>query len=230
MVARANGELQYLAPVAAARAEAAWLEGRPDAIAKETNDAYALALRYKAPRFLGELACWRWRGGLLDEPPDGIEEVYRLTIVGDWERAASLWDAAGYPYDAALALADSSDPEVLREALERLEALGARPAAAIVTRRLRALGERGLRRGPRPRTRENPAGLTPRELEVLPLPAAGLRNAEIAERLVVSHKTVDHHVSAILRKLGVRTRGEAGAAASRLGLTEVSAGSPGALA
>ena len=73
-------------------------------------------------------------------------------------------------------------------------------------------------RGPRPRTRENPAGLTARELEVLALLAEGLRNAQIAKRLVVSEKTVDHHVSAILRKLDVRSRGEAGAKAARLGL------------
>ena len=81
-------------------------------------------------------------------------------------------------------------------------------------------GVRGVPRGPRTRTRENPAGLTGRELEVLALLAEGLRNAQIAERLVVSEKTVDHHVSAILRKLDVRTRGEAGAAAVRLGLTD----------
>jgi DNA-binding NarL/FixJ family response regulator len=54
---------------------------------------------------------------------------------------------------------------------------------------------------------------------VLPLLADGLRNAQIAERLVVSAKTVDHHVSAILRKLSVHTRGEAAAEATRLGLT-----------
>jgi DNA-binding NarL/FixJ family response regulator len=89
---------------------------------------------------------------------------------------------------------------------------------AIVTRRLRELGERGLKRGPRSRTRENPAGLTARELEVLPLLAEGLRNADIAERLVVSRKTVDHHVSSIIRKLGAHTRGEAAAAAGQLGL------------
>lgn len=58
------------------------------------------------------------------------------------------------------------------------------------------------------------------ELELLALLADGLRNAQIAERLVVSEKTVDHHVSAILRKLDVRTRGEADVAAVRLGLTE----------
>ena len=82
---------------------------------------------------------------------------------------------------------------------------------------------RSIPRGPRPRTRQNPAGLTPRELEVLDLLCGGLRNAEIAQRLVVSEKTVDHHVSAILRKLGVHTRGEASAKALRLGLASQSA-------
>ena len=96
--------------------------------------------------------------------------------------------------------------------------MGARPAAAIVTRKLRALGERGVPRGPRPATRSNAAGLTARQQEVLALMAQGLRNGEIAERLVVSQKTVDHHVSAILRKLEVRTRGEATARAGELGL------------
>jgi DNA-binding NarL/FixJ family response regulator len=87
-----------------------------------------------------------------------------------------------------------------------------------VAGRLRELGERGLPRGPRPKTRANPAGLTARELEVLQLLTEGLRNAQIAGRLVLSEKTVDHHVSAILRKLNVRSRGEAAATATRLGL------------
>ncbi|MGZ4165939.1 MAG: response regulator transcription factor, partial [Solirubrobacteraceae bacterium] len=94
--------------------------------------------------------------------------------------------------------------------------MGARPAAAIVARALRERGARGVPRGPRPRTRANPAGLTGRELEVLDLLAEGLRNAEIAQRLVVSDKTAEHHVSAVLRKLGVRSRTEAAAAAARL--------------
>ena len=68
---------------------------------------------------------------------------------------------------------------------------------------------RGVRRGPRASTAEHPAGLTRRELEVLSLVGDGLRNTDIAERLVISEKTVDHHVSAILRKLGARSRTEA---------------------
>ncbi len=87
-----------------------------------------------------------------------------------------------------------------------------------MARRLRERGIRGVPRGPRRRTRENPAGLTARELEVLTLLGDGLRNAQIARQLVLSEKTVDHHVSAILRKLDVSTRGEAAAAAARLGL------------
>ena len=79
---------------------------------------------------------------------------------------------------------------------------------------------RDVRRGPRAATRENPAGMTARELEVLALVAEGLRNAEIAQRLFLSEKTVGHHVSAILRKLDVRTRSQAGAEAARLGIVE----------
>jgi DNA-binding NarL/FixJ family response regulator len=97
-----------------------------------------------------------------------------------------------------------------------LDGLGAGPAVAIVRRRLRELGVTRLPRRPQPGTLANPAGLTGRQLEILRLVAAGLPNAEIAHRLVVSPRTVDHHVSAILAKLGVPTRREAAAWAARL--------------
>jgi DNA-binding NarL/FixJ family response regulator len=120
------------------------------------------------------------------------------------------------PYEAAMALAETGREPELREALRRLQALGAGPAAALVSRRLRERGARGVSRGPRAASRANPANLTDRELQVLRLVAEGLRNAEIAARLFVSPKTVDHHVSAILTKLGVRSRGDAARAAAGL--------------
>ena len=218
-LANAAAEPQLILPVAVARAEAAWLAGDAEEVAGATCDAMALARECVRPWFFGELAYWRWQAGLRDElPAELVPEPYRLSIEGNWARAAERWREIGCPYEAALALAGGDD-DALRQAVDELQALGARPAAAIVARRLRQLGVRGIPRGPRTRTRENPAGLTARELEVLALVAQGLRNAQIAARLVVSEKTVDHHVSAILRKLDVRTRGEASAEAARLGIT-----------
>ena len=89
------------------------------------------------------------------------------------------------------------------------EELGATPAAERLRRALRATGVRGLSRGPRVSTKQNSAGLTARQMDVLALMSDGRTNAEIADRLFISYKTVDHHVSAILAKLDARTRAEA---------------------
>jgi DNA-binding CsgD family transcriptional regulator len=217
-LATASGEFQWLAPVAIARAEASWLAGSDDAVAADTEEIFRSTVQLQALWWAGELACWRRRCGVEEEGPPIAPEPWALQLAGDWEDAAASWRRLGCPYEAALALFDSDDEDALRTALDELHQLGARAAAAIVARRLRELGARGLPRGPRQTTRENPANLTSRELEVLALVADGLKNAEIAERLFLSPKTIDHHVSAILRKLGARTRGEAVAEAARLGL------------
>jgi len=213
-----RGELQGLWPVAAARAEAAWIGGRPEAIGEETEREFRLALRAGEPWPIGELAYWRWRAGIREGIPPQAARPYALQIAGRWERAAELWTEIGCPYQAALALAESDTPEALRRALGTCERLGARPMAAIVAQKLRRLGVRDIPRGPRRSTLASPAGLTERETETLRLVADGLPNAEIARRLFLAPKTVEHHVSSVLSKLGARTRGEAVREAFRRGL------------
>jgi len=211
-MASAGIELQLLGVASAARAEAAWLEGRLEAIGGETEEAFQLALRLRSRTCLGELAVWRRRAGIQDgELPIEVPEQWAAELDGDHVRAGQIWTELGCPYDAALAMSGSRDEASLRDSLAELQRLGARTAAAVAARRLRELGARGLPRGPRETTRENAFQLTQRETEVLELVAQGLRDADIAERLFLSEKTVNHHVSAILRKLGVSTRTQAAA-------------------
>jgi DNA-binding CsgD family transcriptional regulator len=210
-LAEPTGELQNIAPVAAARAEVAWLEGRPDAVRAETEAALAMAVRNRASWLVGELACWRWRA-------EGAAEPYVREMAGDWQAAARLWEQRGCPYEAALARAEANDEAALRDALATLQRLGAQAAARIVTRKLRRLGAHDLPRGPRASTQANGALLTARECEVLALISQGLRNADIATRLYLAPKTVEHHISAILAKLQARSRAEAVAVAYARGL------------
>lgn len=211
-------ELQYSAPVALARAEVAWLTGRGAAVEAATAGVLALAVDRGASWVTGELAWLRRLAGVREAVPEVIEP-YAAQLAGDGAAAAARWTRLGCPYDAALALVESDDEGSLRVALAEFQRLGARPAAAIVARRLREHGVRGVPRGPRTATRSNPACLTRREAEVLALVQQGSSNAEIAARLFVSERTVHHHVSAILRKLGVDSRGKAVSEAARRGLT-----------
>ena len=211
-------ELQHIAPVAAARAEVAWLEGKPDAVAAETESTLVWARRQRAAWVVGELACWRWRAGVSGPETEGAAEPYALEMSGKWAEASQFWTERSCPYEAALALASSNEPDAMRRALTELQRLGARSSASIVARHLRELGVAGVARGPRPSTRSNAAHLTDRQIEILEFVAQGLRNAEIAERLSLSARTVDHHVSAILYKLNARSRGEASELANRLGV------------
>jgi DNA-binding CsgD family transcriptional regulator len=189
----------------------AFLEGRFEAVRSETDEAFVMALEHGAALDVGELATWRRRAGITDEVPIEVPAQWAAELEGDFVRAGQIWTELGCPYDAALALSGSDDEASLRHALEELQGLGALAAAAIVARRLRERGARGLPRGPREATLKNPFQLTPREVEVLDLVAQGLRDGEIASRLFLSEKTVHHHVSAILRKLGVGTRTQAAA-------------------
>ncbi|HEX6796213.1 MAG TPA: AAA family ATPase [Ktedonobacterales bacterium] len=216
-LAEPTGELQHLAPVAAARAEMAWLEGRSMDVAAATDTPLEVAVQRGASWVIGELACWRQRAGV-ETSNDGAAEPYAREIAGDWEAAADYWEQRGCPYEAALARAGVDGEGPLREALAALQRLGAHATARVVARRLRELGARDLPRGPRASTRSNDAHLTARELDVLELIVQGLGNADIATRLYLAPKTVEHHVSAIFAKLQVCTRAEAAARALATGL------------
>ncbi|WP_353476711.1 LuxR C-terminal-related transcriptional regulator (plasmid) [Salipiger sp. H15] len=209
-------EPQRFAPYAAIMGERAWL-GLEDKEAALGDLERCLTMAKDAAMIPDVL---HWRRVLAPERslPSWemvMPEPWRLQLVGDWRAAAAAWAAVGAPYDQALALLDG-DTTARRRALETVRSLGAITVAERILADLNADGVRVA--GPRASTRANPAGLTRREMDVLRLLDQGRSNAEIAEQLFVSPKTVDHHVSAILGKLDVRSRGEAAAIARRSGL------------
>jgi DNA-binding CsgD family transcriptional regulator/tetratricopeptide (TPR) repeat protein len=219
-LAEPTRELPRMAPVAVAGVEAAWLRGDAAGAREATDDVLEVAVRVRSAHDIACIQTWRRRAGI-EEPAHALAGgPYALELAGDAAAAAARWSDLGRPYEAALALADVGGELALRESLDSLTTLGARAPAAIVSRRLRALGARDILRGPRPATRRNAAGLTARESQVLALVAEGLRNAEIAQRLFLSPRTVGNHVSAILSKLGAETRVEAAAKAATLGLLQ----------
>jgi DNA-binding CsgD family transcriptional regulator len=222
----ATSELQWIGQVAAARAEHAWLHGDLDRVGEEAARAFPMAEEAGHPWFAGELGFWLRLAGALPAVPAVAAEPYRLLLDGDWRAAAGAWQARGCPYQQALALACGDQDEALLEALRLLDGLGARQAAQRVRRQLRRRGNLRVPRGPNRATAANPAGLTGRQVEVLGLLAEGLSDAEIAARLSLSAKTVGHHVSALLGKLGVSSRRQAVAAAGRLGVLPAKPGEP----
>ncbi len=209
-------ELQYCGPAAALLAEQAFLAGGPPPAA--LADGLAAARACGQGWLLGELAVWAHRFGQLDEPPADLPEPHLRLLEGDPIGASAAWHVRGHPYEALLVLVDSDDPDTVRDAVARADLLGAPPLADRLRDRLRELGIRHIPRGPQPTTRENPAGLTDRQLEVLRHVLAGRTNTEIAAALVLSVRTVDHHVSATLGKLGVASRHEAAELAAELGI------------
>jgi DNA-binding CsgD family transcriptional regulator len=190
-----------------ARAELAWLDGDEVAGRAESEAGLSLDAARRAPWIAGDLAVWGVRCGSASTTDAPLAAPFALELAGSWREAARAWRTLGCPYDAALA-ALPGDDTAAREAVASLEQIGA-TAAVRAFARVRAA--RGLRapRGSRRSTRADAHGLTKREREVLALVAAGQRNAEIAAALHLSEKTVGHHVSACLRKLGASTRTEA---------------------
>ncbi|GAA0706359.1 AAA family ATPase [Dactylosporangium roseum] len=207
-------EIQRIGPVAVARSEHFLIAGDPARAAAEAGRWLALATEKRHRRYGAELRYHLWRAGGGQEQPDG---PFGELTAGRWRAAAEHWERIGRRFTRLSALG-AGDADAAGAALRVLDDLGARRTAAWLRADLRRRGVRGIPRGPRPATAANAAGLTGRQAEVLRLLAEGLSNADIATRLTLSQKTVQHHVSAILDKLGAGSRTQAAAAARRRGL------------
>jgi ATP/maltotriose-dependent transcriptional regulator MalT len=210
-------ELQRTGPVAAARAEAAWLAGDLPTVRSVAGPVHDQARRLGHQALAAELGYWLAKAGEPVPPSDG-DSPYALQQAGHWREAAEAWHRIGCPYEHAAALAESPAEDDQLTALARLDLLGAEPLAGVLRARLRERGTSRVPRRPAAATRANPLGLTERQLQVLRMIAGGLTNTEIAGRLVVSARTVENHVAAVLKKTGARTRREAATRAAELGI------------
>jgi DNA-binding CsgD family transcriptional regulator len=219
------GEPIRLLPAAAALVERSWLRGLPDPRLDRCRALLAAAAGGGLEWARGELAAWlqrldagRGADPLGDSPPAAVADPYRLQLAGRYATAAERWAQLSAPYDQALALVDAGAADSVRAGLDVLDRLGADAVAAKVRQDLRRRGATTIPPRRRKATLKNPAGLTSREVEILRLLADGSTNAEIAQRLFISAKTVDHHVSALLSKLQVAGRRAAARRACELGI------------
>jgi DNA-binding CsgD family transcriptional regulator/tetratricopeptide (TPR) repeat protein len=213
-----TGELQRIAPLLEAATVAAIVSGLAPPAERFRGLAEAIEWRGAAAGCNAiRIAAWAAVAGvdvaLGRDPP----EPYRSMLRRDWRGAADAFGAVGWSFERAFFLSLLDEEDALDEAIELARALGAAPLARQVGRRLRRLGL-AVPRGAGAATRANPFGLTARQVEVLRLLAEGQTNAEIADRLVLSTRTVEHHVAAVLTKLGAATRRDAVRRAAELAL------------
>jgi DNA-binding CsgD family transcriptional regulator/tetratricopeptide (TPR) repeat protein len=218
-LATSQAELQRSVYLGVLVAEKAWLsdvEGAEfSAAAASLQEIYALAVSSGALWAADDAALWLYTLGETELDPAPLGSPFREHCEGRWQAAAAGWAALGRPYEQAMALS-LGDDEAQRRALDIFDRLSAGPAAARLRRRMRAKGVRAIPRGPIADTRASPAGLTRRQTQILSLVDEGLSNVEIATRLCISAKTAEHHVSAIIARLGVASRRDAALAARAL--------------
>lgn len=200
--------VEMIVSVQAVLAEAFWLQNRLNNIIDEVESVYNMIKDRDNPWAVSELAFWLWRAEKLSEIPNNVVKPYSLQIKGKWKEAAKLWEELKCPYEHALALSEG-DEGAMKKSLEIFEQLGAAAPSSLIKQKMRESGIRSIPKGQRKSTKDNPAGLTKRQYEILKLIAEGLSNSKIADILFISRKTVDHHVSAIFSRLNIHSRTEA---------------------
>lgn len=205
-----GGEILKLVKVKAALAEAYWLINKLEENINNLTECYDIVLQSNNPWAIGEIAFWLWKGNSLNEIPDRIAEPFLLQIKGDWQAAAKIWEELKCPYEQALALSEGNE-KAMKKAVEIFDNLGASAASQLIKQKMRKSGIKNIPKGPRQSTKENPSGLTGRQMEILELVATGLSNSEIGSKLYISTRTVENHVSTIFSKLNIHSRVEASA-------------------
>lgn len=216
-----TGEAQRIVPVLVAELELQWHIGESC-----SNSDLDYVIKKLFPNknnswYYSELAFWMNKNGVLKPSQETVEYIgpYRFEMKGAWMEAARSWKDLGCPYEEALSLSDGNE-KYSKAALSILEKLGATATHHKVRSKLKSRGIRNIPRGPHSKTRSNSAHLTSRQIEVLTLLHEGLQNNEIAEKLFISTKTVDNHISAIFWKLDVNSRARAVLEAKKLGILQ----------
>jgi DNA-binding CsgD family transcriptional regulator/tetratricopeptide (TPR) repeat protein len=204
------GEIDRIVTVKGAKAEYYWLQNNLNKVVDELEEIYQSLICSNNIWAIGEIAYWLWKSKKLKKIPKKIAKPYLLQIKGMWKDAADIWDGLNYPFEQARALSEG-DQESMKKALGIFDRLGASVASQMIKQKMREQGVKSIPKGPIKATRKNPAGLTSRQVEVLKLLGMGLSNIEIGNKLYISPKTVDHHISAILVKLNIHSRFEAAA-------------------
>ena len=210
-------ESQRILPVLSAILEYEWLTGSTVIDDKTLDAAKATIAGSETIYGNREFVFWLRKARKQNLTLKNIQGGYDVDSTSSALKAAAFWERTGSPYEEALALFETSDDNK-RKAIAIVQQLGATAVYQRMKFEMRRSGIKNIPRGIRKTTQSNPEFLTDRELDVLRLLQEGLHNKEIAARLYISVKTVDHHISAILYKLEVNSRTKAVHEAEKLGI------------
>ena len=210
-------EVQRIQPVINALLEFEWLSGKELIESDELKKAGEVIEASKKGFEINEFSFWLFKARNKSLPAIEILELYQFQNKNAINKATAAWRHLGSPYEEALILFEGTSADK-KEALEIMQKLGAVAVVNKMKHQMRNEGIKNIPRGIRKSTQSNPAHLTEREMDILQLLHEGMQNKEIADKLFISPKTVDHHISSILFKLDVNSRSKAAKEAVKLGI------------